>query len=523
MGKQSATQTRGSFIHELRLMTTPHDLQVLDTRLDVARQLYNACLGEALKRLSLVRQSQLYHKASASSTNKKRQALFKEVNKIYAFTDYALQDYVLMIRKNNWLGEHIDSLTAQKLAKRAYSAVQQHAFGLRGKPRFKTKNRLSSIEGKNNASGIRWKSNIIHWSGLSIKPMLDLKDKSGLEAYALSHKTKYVRLVKRIIKNESIWYAQFVQEGKPYIKPKYKSQYNIVGLDIGPSTIAAVNNDSAVLEVFCDNVVVYDAKIKRMQRKINRLMRVLNPDNYTEDRYIRNANSKTIKKLGKSKTNVVWRYSNHCQRLKAEVKELHRKMAGARNSSHGALANRILQMGNVVKIEKLSYKSFQILFGKSVGKRSPSTFVSKIRYKAENAGGVLYEFNTCSTALSQTCVCGRKEKKPLKQRWHTCSQCGAFAQRDLFSANLARYVENNRLDTSQAQKAWAGVDTLLAQTVSRLNETASGKSKQLASFGLSQRQSCLSVKEKSAIDKALDDVGVCREPKRVNSFVLRTP
>ena len=53
-----------SFIHELRLKTTPHDLKDLDKRLNAARLLYNACLGEGLKRLRLVRQSKIFQKKS---------------------------------------------------------------------------------------------------------------------------------------------------------------------------------------------------------------------------------------------------------------------------------------------------------------------------------------------------------------------------------------------------------------------------------------------------------------------------
>ena len=107
-------------------------------------------------------------------------------------------------------------------------------------------------------------------------------------------------------------------------------------------------------------------------------------------------------------------------KIMTDNRELSRKMAEARNTAQGKLANEILQLGNIVKTEKLSYKGFQKLWGKSVSKRSPAAFISKMRYKAENAGGGLCEFSTYKTALSQTCVCGNKEKKPLKERWHNC-------------------------------------------------------------------------------------------------------
>ena len=197
-------------------------------------------------------------------------------------------------------------------------------------------------------------------------------------------------------------------------------------------------------------------------------------------------------------------------------------MAAVHNTSQGTLANEILRMGKIVKTEKLSYKGMQKLFGSSIGKRAPSTLIAKLRYKAENAGDELYEFSTYKTALSQKCICGNKQKKPLKQRWHKCLACNIEVQRDLFSANLARYATNNSLDISQAQSAWAGVDTLLEQAISELNKTANGESKKLASFGLNQRQSCSLVKEESTISDALDVVCISREPMRANSLVLRT-
>ena len=78
---------------------------------------------------------------------------------------------------------------------------------------------------------------------------------------------------------------------------------------------------------------------------------------------------------------------------------------------------------------------------------------------------------------------------------------------DLYSAHLARFVEDNRLDRSQALLAWPGAEALLEQALSNLEETMNGKIR-LASFGLNQRQNGLSVKEGSVMNKALDDVAI---------------
>ena len=49
-----------SFILELPLKTTPAHESTILVRLDTGRQLYNACMGECLKRLDLLRQSKEY-------------------------------------------------------------------------------------------------------------------------------------------------------------------------------------------------------------------------------------------------------------------------------------------------------------------------------------------------------------------------------------------------------------------------------------------------------------------------------
>jgi hypothetical protein len=82
-----------------------------------------------------------------------------------------------------------------------------------------------------------------------------------------------------------------------------------------------------------------------------------------------------------------------------------------------------------------------------------------LRRKAESAGGNgLYEYNPRTTALSQTCLCGNRQKKPLSQRVHRCA-CGIREDRDLFSAYLGLHVHTeadgvDRLDLQAAQAGW---------------------------------------------------------------------
>ena len=220
-----------------------------------------------------------------------------------------------------------------------------------------------------------------------------------------------------------------------------------VGIDIGPSTIAIVSEEFAQLEQFAAELECKDKQIRKLQRQLDRSRRANNPENY-------NPNG-TIKK-GKKK----WNNSNTYSKTRDSKANLERKLAGHRKSLHGQMVNSILNEGDTFKLENLSYKAFQKLFGKSVGKRAPGMFVAHLKRKAENAGAKVVEFPTYSTKLSQTCQCGRVEKKSLKQRVHHCV-CGVQSQRDLYSAFLAKHIDpdTNVLRVNQVLSAWCSVES----------------------------------------------------------------
>jgi hypothetical protein len=60
-----------SFILELPLRVTPKDEKELLSRFESSRQLYNAVLGEAKKRVLLVKQSKMFQKARKLSKKDK--------------------------------------------------------------------------------------------------------------------------------------------------------------------------------------------------------------------------------------------------------------------------------------------------------------------------------------------------------------------------------------------------------------------------------------------------------------------
>ena len=134
-------------------------------------------------------------------------------------------------------------------------------------------------------------------------------------------------------------------------------------------------------------------------------------------------------------------------------------VAEHRKCLHGALGNRLLGHGTEIACERLEYVSWQKNFPRSVRDRAPGLLVEVMRRKAESAGGQqLYEYSPRTTALSQTCLCGNRKKKPLSQRVHRCA-CGITEDRDLFSACLGLHVRTgvdgvDRLDLPSARQGW---------------------------------------------------------------------
>ena len=461
---KTSSKTTPSFVTELVLVVSPANESVLLSRLEAARQMYNACLGEALRRVKLIRQSKEFNKARSSyASNPERKVLFKRARERHDFSEYAIHSYSTQIR-HSWIGDHIDSNTAQKLATRAYKAVEKVLFGKSKKVRFKGRNQMDSVEGKSNKSGIRWKGESVEWGELQLRALITSHDPVIL--HGLHSKVKYVRLVRRKVLGRNRFYAQLVCEGKPFIKPKNTLGTGDVGIDIGPSTIAIVADDQSRLKQFASELEFDAARVRRLQRKMDRSRRANNPNNF-------NPNG-TVKKGAKQ-----WNSSNTYFKTRDSKANLERKLAAHRKSLHGELVNDILRTGDVFKQELLSYRGFQKLYGKSVGKRAPGMFVSHLKSKAERAGGQVVEIPTHSTKLSQTCQCGRVKKKTLKERVHQC-ECGVTAQRDLYSAFLAKHIEPGTfvLQESQLLDNWQSAELCLQaawRTATECNQPATGR------------------------------------------------
>ena len=341
------------------------------------------------------------------------------------FLEYDLHHYVATIRKH-WLRELVDINTAQKIASRAFEAVNKLSFGQAKRVRFKTKSRgLDSVEGKNNTSGIRFvldKPNegntgrLVWGKELSVSAIIDWQDE--VIRHGLACPIKYVRVVRRKASSPKAhgtdsegyrYYVQLILQGVPYQKPKNVAGTAILGTDIGPQTIGIVSQDAEVasLKVFCGELEP-DAKAKKiLQRKADRQRRANNPGNYDEKGRIKKpvaTNAAPVdsvkaidsKKDESQKNNkksprqgrLVWKQSNGYKETIRKLAVNDRKLAAYRKSLHGKLANEIIRTGNDIRTERLSYKAFQKMYGKSVGLRAPGMFAEILRRKVYARKGI---------------------------------------------------------------------------------------------------------------------------------------
>jgi hypothetical protein len=311
------------------------------------------------------------------------------------------------------------------------------------------------------------------WKEDQLEALIDWND--PVVKHALDQKIKYARLIRRRASSsraqgaDAEGYRYFVQlalEGVPYHKPKHTVGSDIIGADLGPSTTALVARfGEASLEVLGAELAPDEKQIRRLQRKMDRQRRAANPEHYDA--------KGRIKKQGKKR--LQWKNSRGYEQTRRRKAEKERKLAAHRKSLHGRKVHEIVSQGKTVIMEKITYKTWQKQYGRSIGLRAPGMFMELLKRTVASTGGTLIEVPTRTTKLSQYCHgCGKMVKKPLSQRWHACP-CGIGpVQRDLYSAFLAAYLEAPDSHPSCAHYAayWEGAEARLRAAHERVIQRA---------------------------------------------------
>ena len=446
--------------------------RVIATRFFTGVRVYNAVLGEFITRSRAVKADPACKAArqlprSGKQERAARAAAFRAVEQAHGFTADAAQTFASSLRRS-WVREHLPAQESPEPGRAGVRRGQAVACGPQRQAAVQERPRrgLHSLSAKDGNGALRPKTDAagrlvgLQWGAgfvIAVAPAAESgrrgkeqqAELAEIEALIATEKVLSTRIVRTVINGRDTYRLQLVCDGDPTRRrPVGEGR---VSFDLGPSQIAvAVQHGdgtwSGWVEPLAAQIRLDTVRLRRHQRRLDRQHRAGSADCFHRD---------GTHKSGR----CAWQRSHAATRTAIRVAELHRRLAEHRKTLHGSLANRLLSHGTDIACEKLDYVSWQKNFPRSVRDRAPGLLVEMMRRKAESAGGQRpYEYNPATTALSQTCLCGKREKKPLSQRVHRC-ECGVKEDRDLFSAYLGLHVHSaadgsDRLDLEAANQGW---------------------------------------------------------------------
>lgn len=481
-----------SYVLERELLVNPHEVKIIKRNMEVGRQIYNAVLGESQKRLHKVQSDPAYRetvrsiqalkepKTRAEEKEKARLSkLAKDMERSYGYSEYQMHTYATDIRRH--FGTQLDANEVQKLASRAFKAVEKVHYHKADKVHFKKAGEYPSIENKSNKQGLRWRSGHVVWGKLSME-LCRIRKKDDYAWAVMDEIEKgnlqYLRILSKVIRGKERFFIQFVIKGIPPENDHNKNPGS-VGLDIGPSTIAIVTDDHVELRELAEGISADAKKLRKIERAMDRSRRATNPDNYNENG--------TVKK-GRGK----WTYSKRYNKLKANRKEINRRLADKRKQSHEILANKILGLGDNIKVETMRFQSLQKRakkttrnrkngkinkkkrFGKSIANHAPAKFLSILSRKLAYEKKVLNQTDTFAMKASQfNHVTGEYHKKLLSDRWNDID--GQKVQRDLYSAFLINNANPDlaTINVPSCEKKWQNFVSMHDTEIQRIQVNSS--------------------------------------------------
>ena len=297
-----------SYVLTLQLKTEKYQEDIINKRLEIARNISNSLTGKVLKRYNLMLESKEYRKIKKqlslinknyhNSTNnkskklldKERKILYRQLEELYlkyGLSQYSLYDDVKPMYKH--FKDNIGSLESQAIADRVWTKFDKLLHGNGNKVTFSRYNEYNSIENKWNKSGMKYNINIncVVWNKLNI-PII-IKSNDTYAQKSIQDRVKYCRIVRKLIRGSYKFYVQLIMEGIPPTKVNKDGEINRtlgqgnVGIDIGTRTIAYSSKYEVGLLELCPKVENIENEKNKLQRKLDRQRRANNPNNYNED------------------------------------------------------------------------------------------------------------------------------------------------------------------------------------------------------------------------------------------------
>lgn len=306
-----------------------------------------------------------------------------------------------------------DALRRVDRGMKAFFRRLKQKNGKAGFPRFRSHRRYNSMEFL--AAGRYVRSENL----LSIPKLGLVRFRGGNRAIPVQQK------LLRVIRRASGWYAQLLYDNG-VAAPEAHPVTSSIGIDLGLQSFATLSDGHRI-------------ENPRWMRRSERKQRAL------QRRVSRR------KKGSQRRRRAVHRLRRHHERISAQ----------RRNFCHEH-SRRLVDRFDLIAVENLNIRGLaRSRMAKSIHDAGWSTFLSQLRYKAEEAGSQLVEVDPRYT--SQECPsCGAVKAKKLSERWHSCG-CGLECDRDHAAAQviLARALgvagaERSRRDPATVQSVTTG-------------------------------------------------------------------
>ena len=375
MSKQS---NKNYFIIELPLVTEKYQEDIIDTRLECGRKIYNALLNIVLKRYNEMKKTKVYRNlykdlTGDSKVDKVVWQQIEQMRKDYRLTENDVQPMYKHFKK------HLNSRICQEIAINVWKAISSLFYKSGKSVHFKKFGTFNTLSTNSTDTGILFDGiDTINWTKLSLKIKFPTKPKS--KAYIEQNlfpnldRLKFCKIVRKEIRGKYKYYVQLLFQGES-VKSRYPLGSGRVGIDIGTSTIAVASDTDVCLCELAENIMQLEKEKARIQRKIYRSRRANNPNKYNENGTFKKGNT------------TPWNNSKHYQVLQKQFGELCRKQVVQRKLSHGALSNYILSMGDDFYVEQMNFAG--------LAKRSNKP----TEYKAKD-GVITYTFNPGEETIS---------------------------------------------------------------------------------------------------------------------------
>lgn len=463
-----------SFVLSLKMQCNKKDTAWLNKAFFCGNCIYNGFVSFARKQLGKMTADSEYKQALEGYTDgkttdaaaKRQYAAILQCKKHeYRLTVYDLEKYGQAMQHK--YAKYIDCNTMCKIAAEVAVAVDAFLYRNGKQIHYRKITDMLSLEGKTNAQGIRYVNGRLVWMGHQIGLQAPSRNDSQRRYYeeAMAHRLKYCRIKRRIFGSGWQYYLELILEGYP--PEKHVIREGAVGIDIGTSSVAAVGNDSCILQSLGKGVRNREKEIQRIDTLMDASRRKSNPENYNRDG--------TIKKGRKR-----WCFTNSYRKLRNRRSALFRRRRESMKQWRDQCANDILSMGNVIYVEQMSFKGLQHKaketkrtgrivhvskkdgtartvykcakkkrFGKTINRHAPAALISVIEHKLAGKGLVI-RINTYAFKASQynhitdTCI-----KPNLRTRVKNVG--GHIVQRDLYSAFLLQHTRPDLAGADQKQ------------------------------------------------------------------------